>query len=123
MASPKTSAIVSRFLVGGLVVGILAGVTVGAISLFSVSVLEQITSGGGEVRTFEIALVALQYIAAFAVMDALTLVWITQPIIGYVVQSLSVLNAAALGGIHQRASDSGSGAEGFADALDVGAAF
>ena len=69
-----------------------------------------------------VALTAILYLAALVIASALSLVWITQPIIDHIVSSTAVENADALDAIHQRAMDSGADAEGFADALDVGGA-
>jgi len=62
------------------------------------------------------------YVLALAMAGALSLVWITQPIIDHIVNSLKVQNAEHLNAIKQRAHDTGADAEGFADALDVGGA-
>ncbi len=123
MASTKTSTVVSRIVIGGLAVSILAGIIFTIVAQLTAPVLAQVTSDSNSPGTaFSVVIVVLQYVAALAVMDALVLVWITQPIINHVVQSVSVMNVGALDGIHQRAVDPGADAEGFADALDVGGA-
>ncbi len=123
-SNPRTSTIIARIVFGGFIVSVLAGFIFAIAGLVTASVLAQITSGEGASATaITVVLVALQYIAALALVDALVLVWITQPIISHLVKSISILNAAALDNIHQRASDVGADAEGFADALDVGGTF
>lgn len=62
------------------------------------------------------------YVSMLLALGGLSLVWITQPIIGHVVQNITVQNAGHLDTIRQRAADAGADAEGFADALDVGGA-
>ncbi len=122
--NPRTSTIIARIVFGGIIISVLAGFIFAIAGLVTASVLAQITSGEGASATaIAVALVVLQYLAALAVVDALVLVWITQPIISHLVESVSILNAAALDDIRQRAFDAGADAEGFADALDVGGAF
>jgi hypothetical protein len=62
------------------------------------------------------------YVGMILLIGGLSLVLITQPIIRHVVESLTVTNADHLDTIRQRAADAGADAEGFADALDIGAA-
>ena len=53
---------------------------------------------------------------------ALSLVFITEPVIMHVVCETRVLNIDAMAAIRQRVADKGADAEGFADALDWGGA-
>ncbi len=120
-ADPKTSTIVARICLGGVAVSLIAGVILGLIGDYAMSAVSEIVvDGETSAMVLTVALVALQYLAALVLMDALVLAWITQPIIRHLVQSISVLNAEAIDAIRQRASDSGADAEGFADALDIG---
>jgi len=64
----------------------------------------------------------LSYVIFFLLFGGLFLVLITQKVIAHVVSNVTVLNADHLDTIRQRAADKGADAEGFADALDVGAA-
>lgn len=64
----------------------------------------------------------IAYVAFLLILGGLSLVLITQPIIHHVVESVTVNNAEHLDTIQQRAADAGADAEGFADALDIGAA-
>jgi len=45
------------------------------------------------------------------------------PVLGYFINNITINNASEIDTAHQRAKDNDTGAEGFADALDVGAAF
>jgi hypothetical protein len=62
------------------------------------------------------------YVGMILLIGGVSLVLITQPIIRHVVESITVTNADHLDTIRQRAADAGADAEGFADALDIGAA-
>lgn len=126
-ANTETGVIVSTVLVGGLVVGLLTGLVFAVVGVVASMVLGPLLVGSagaglGVGAVLGGVLLAGIYIAALAVAGALALVWITQPIIAHVVQTVTVRNADALDEIHQRAADTGADAEGFADALDVGGA-
>ena len=62
------------------------------------------------------------YIGFFLLLSALSFIWITQPIIGHVVENMSLSGAEHLDAIQQRSADAGADADGFADALDIGGA-
>ncbi|UXX84454.1 YjgN family protein [Roseovarius pelagicus] len=115
-ATPETRTIVKKIVVGGLVLGLLGGVMLGALGLVLMGLMED---GALPVGATLLPMVAA-YMLALAVIGALTLVWITQPIIAHVVATLKIENAGGLARIRQRAGDSGTDAEGFADALDIG---
>ncbi|WP_028957228.1 YjgN family protein [Sulfitobacter sp. 20_GPM-1509m] len=66
--------------------------------------------------------IAVLYVALILALGGLSLVMITQRIIGHVVSSVVVANAPHLDHVRQRAADPGADAEGFADALDIGGA-
>lgn len=122
-AQPETSQIVGTVLVGGIVV-VLATAAVGAVlggatMLFAGPGL----TGGSVISSFAgLAVIAMSYIGILAFASAMSLVWITQPIIEHLVNTVVIENAARLDEIRQRAPDTGADAEGFADALDVGGA-
>ena len=62
------------------------------------------------------------YLGLLLAFGGVSLVMITQKIIEHMVNSVTVHNADHLDTIRQRAADKGADAEGFADALDIGAA-
>jgi len=65
---------------------------------------------------------ALLYFSVFIIWGALTHVLVTLPVARHYAQTLAITGAASLPGIYQRARDELEQAEGFAEALDVGAA-
>ena len=78
-------------------------------------------SGFGEDAAL-IAGMALGYLSFFILFLVLRLIMVTQPVLREFVSSLTILNPEALDNIEQREGDDFVEAEGFADALDVGAA-
>lgn len=70
-----------------------------------------------------LGLIAVVYLLFFALFSALTHVFLTQPMLRLFAQSLEIEGAEALDRVRQRAGEDLAEAEGFADALDVGAAF
>ena len=69
-----------------------------------------------------IALTALCYFALFLLWGALRHAFVTMPLLRHYAETLTITGADALKGISQRARDEFSEAEGFAEALDLGAA-
>ena len=61
-------------------------------------------------------------IAAIATVSSARLAFIIQPIISHFVTTITIMNAQHLDDIKQRAADDMADADGFADALDTGAA-
>jgi len=57
-----------------------------------------------------------------AISSALSLIWVTQPILRHVVAGCLLHGASVLDGVVQRNADTDTDAEGFADALDIGGA-
>ena len=68
-----------------------------------------------------IALSVMCYFAIFLFWSALTRAWVTLPIARHYAGGLEISGIAALPHIHQRPRDESTQAEGFAEALDVGA--
>ena len=122
----KTSEVVGRYVGGFILISLVVGAVV-AVAAFIF---------GGVVSTFDpadpefgqttgvIGLVAfvVLYLGVMVAISVLTLIWITQPILEKYVTTLTINNAQALNDISQRDGDDFAEAEGFADALDVGAA-
>lgn len=121
-ATPETSIIVGTVIVGGLVVGLVVGLVFAVVGGIASSLMGPLMFGNPVAQIFGLIAVAAIYIMALAMAGALSLVWITQPIIDHVVTTLNVKGAEHLNTIKQRAHDDGADAEGFADALDVGGA-
>ena len=66
---------------------------------------------------------AVSYLLLLTVFGALSLVFISQPILGHFIASVTVTGGQALEAVRQRMADGGADAEGLADALDLGGAF
>lgn len=121
--APHPWKIVGRVLLGSAGVGVVFLLCVSAILTPAIGLL--IWSGTPDAQTVEssiFALTLLAYLIAFVLTDALILVFITQPVIAHLAACTTVLNPEALDRLQQREADRGIDAEGFADALDVGAA-
>ena len=121
-AEPRTGKVIGIYLLGMLIVGAIAAVIFAVIGgLFSALMFASFEAGTAPSPLLTLLPIAL-YLVALALIGALALVFITQPIIAHYTQTLTVLNPAALDAVAQRAHDAGADAEGFADALDIGAA-
>lgn len=108
-----SSQVIKVYILGGLAVGILSALVFGVLAVIAK------VAGVGMVSAIVIGVL---YLFAFVLIDAMTLAWITQPIITAYVSGVSVINIDAVAAIGQREADAGADAEGFADALDIGAA-
>lgn len=116
-ASPSTAEVIKIVILGGLAVGLIVSIAFAVLAAVGVGF-----SGPGGPGAFVVVLGALAYLAILVGAGALSLVMVTQPIIAHIANTLNVNNIEALAGIHQRATDRGADAEGFADALDIGGA-
>ncbi|MBP0483442.1 DUF898 family protein [Sagittula sp. M10.9X] len=72
-------------------------------------------------RTALIALSVMAYFSIFLVWTACTQAWVTLPLIRHYAQGLEVIGTEAMATFGQRPRDDHPEAEGFAEALDVGA--
>ncbi|MCR8824916.1 YjgN family protein [Pseudosulfitobacter koreensis] len=118
------AAIIGATIVGVLVMGLVLmaslGLSFGSVaSVFGDAGPGDFDPSGGILGGI---LVAVLYVALILALGGLSLVMITQRIIGHVVSSVVVGNAPHLEQVRQRAADPGADAEGFADALDIGGA-
>ncbi len=122
----STAEVVGIYIVGSLAIAVLGAI----LGYIATTVVAGALAGLGTVAfedlsniNFVVFLVpVLSYIIFFLLFGGLFLVLITQKVIAHVVSNVTVLNADHLDTIRQRAADKGADAEGFADALDVGAA-
>lgn len=131
-AELKTSDVLRHIIVGALLitgVGILGLVLISMVLGLTIGI--GMAAGGLEAAAVDAspALLGLAtlvtvvfYLGLILLIGGISLVLITQRIIADAVFSLSIGNVAALQKIRQRPADQGADAEGFADALDVGAA-
>ncbi|MFV0491039.1 MAG: YjgN family protein [Pseudorhodobacter sp.] len=121
-ASVKT--VLLRAFGGILLVGIIA---IAGFALLGVvgSYLSYMLGSSTEMTMGQILLIAfivLAYMALLIALGALSLVFITQPILAHLLNTLEIGNAEVLANVQQRAHDKGADAEGFAEALDIGGA-
>ncbi len=126
-SKPRTARIIGIYLLGGLIISMLApliaGLIGGILGILSNAALNGVDLGTGNVPAGALVGMALGYIAMFVIIGVLTLIFITQPVLKHYATVTSVQNAEALADVSQREGDEMIEAEGFADALDVGAGF
>ncbi len=126
-SEPRTARIIGIYLLGGLIISLLApiiaGLIGGILGVLSSQILSGVDVGLGETPAGVGVGIVLGYITLFVVLAVLSLIFIKQPIIEHFAQVTTVHNAEELDEIEQREGDQMIEAEGFADALDVGAGF
>jgi uncharacterized membrane protein YjgN (DUF898 family) len=120
-SDPRTGTVIGIYIGGGLITGLVAGLLFGLAGGILARVVGGIAGAGGTGPLGIVVVVAL-YLFAFALIGALSMAFIVQPIIAHFCTTLTVRNAAALAEIRQRAHDPSVDADGFADALDIGGA-
>jgi len=121
-ARPETRKIIGLVILGVLVVSLIMGVAFAMLAALASMVVGPAMMAPGPGHIVGLVLMAGLYLGALLMGGALSLVWITQPVIAHVISSITVQGADRLADIRQRAHDTGADAEGFADALDVGGA-
>ncbi len=126
-SEPRTGRIIGIYLLGGLIVSMLApmvaGLIGGIIGIISNIALSGVDLGTDDMPAGFVVGGVLGYVAFFVVAGVLSLIFITQPILEHYAQVTTVHNAEELADVKQREGDEMIEAEGFADALDVGAGF
>ncbi|PLS19991.1 DUF898 family protein [Neptunicoccus cionae] len=103
---------------------IIAGNFLGSSDLFAVEDLTEFDglADFGLAEAIGIFMVFVGYIMMLVLYGVFALIFVRQPVLEHYVQETQILNPAALDDIQQRSRDEMVEAEGFADALDVGAA-
>lgn len=134
VSEPSTGTVIKATILGGLLTSICASLLVAVISLIGFSVIGGIgeafnlmTSASsktvsGTAEVYSMAVFVLGYVALLLASGAFAMIFIVQPILQHYVLNTRILNIDALHDIAQRTGDDMVEAEGFADALDVGAA-
>ncbi len=126
----RTGRVIGIFLLGGFLVSVILSV-IGAV-LFAVltlvsgppvdftdpDALSTALSGGTALIGFVVI-----YLLLIVLGGAFTEIFVSMPLVQHYVETLRIENADALAAVRQRAEDDFMEADGFADALDVGAAF
>ena len=115
---PVTSEIVVRLFAVSVLTAILLAIFGGIVS----SVLNDLVTESPTEIIGPLLAMAIGYTGIFILGGALNLAWLIQPIIGDIVCTLKIKNHEDLDQITQRAAADGLDGEGFADALDIGAA-
>ncbi|MEP3637970.1 MAG: DUF898 family protein [Paracoccaceae bacterium] len=117
----RTGAVVKIAIIGTVVILVLLAVIGGVVSGIAYQMRDALI--GLESLPIGPTIISLVlYVAMIMITGGLSLVMITQPIIEYIVNNVTVDGADHLADIQQRPGDVGGDAEGFADALDVGGA-
>ena len=122
-AAPRAGRVVWLYLKGAVIVGLLGGVASGMIFAPVWSMMAGVEEPSALIAVEFAVLGVAAYLLVLTVFGALTLVFISQPILGHFVESVTVTGGEALDAVRQRVSDRGADAEGLADALDMGGAF
>jgi hypothetical protein len=113
---PSTGAVFGRVLGGSMLVGLAL-----VIALVPFGIAAAGLAHGGD-ETVIIITMAVGYIVALSLANAVSTAAVVQPIIRHFVTSTAVMTPSGLSAVRQRAQDDFADADGFADALDVGAA-
>ncbi len=119
-AAPRTGFVIKTYILGGLLVSLLASVAFGIVGAIAAAFIPLLENGVGMVA-FGIVM-AVGYVVALVLTQALSLILITQPVLAHYIEKLEIVNAEGLNRIAQREAETGVDAEGFADALDIGGA-
>ncbi|MFX0543972.1 DUF898 family protein [Roseovarius sp. S1116L3] len=118
-ASPETWAILWQIVGGALLVSLGSGMAFGVLGLVPATLLAM------DVLPLAVMVVplVLAYLLAMAISSALWMTCVAQPVLRHLVTRCRLEGPGALDDIRQRGADTGTDAEGFADALDIGGAF
>jgi uncharacterized membrane protein YjgN (DUF898 family) len=122
-AEPRAGAVVWAYLKGVLIVGLLGGFASAVIFAPLGAMMVGIEEASELVQLEFAVLGVVLYLLVLTVFGALSLVFISQPVLAHFVGSVTVTGVAALDAVRQRLADGGADAEGLADALDMGGAF
>lgn len=136
-SQPRTGKVIGLYMLGSTAASLIAS-TVATLLLGVAAGVLAATSGGAEMLDLDamiagdmpfdqatgmlaVAGLALFYMVFIVLFAALALVFIRQPLLAHYANETTILNTGGLRNITQRAGDEMVEAEGFADALDVGA--
>src|SRR6056297_1992949 len=120
-AEIDTTALVATVFLGSLAVILISAAVHGALGAGIFFVVIPAAMMGQGAMFIAVILIIVGYLLATAVISSLALVWIIQPMLHQIVDTITVHNADELNFIEQRSFDEGADAEGFADALDLAA--
>ncbi|MEO1563291.1 MAG: DUF898 family protein [Pseudomonadota bacterium] len=134
VSEPSTGKVFGQTLLGSFIASTIASAilavlaAVGAVFARIFGVMEDFDLMNPETidpafTTFMVIGLAILYVLFFALFVALSQVFVTQPILEHYMAQTQIINPTALDTIRQRDQDDFVEAEGFAEALDVGAGF
>lgn len=118
---PSTGTVIGIYIGGALIASLVGAAMIGVATGITTAMFGSMVGPGAPPGPVGFAVIAALFLGGLALIGALSVAFITQPTIAHFVGTTGILNPAALDTIRQRAADSGADAEGFADALDVGA--
>lgn len=123
VAAPRTGAVIKTYILGGLLLSLLVSVAFGIVGILATAFVP-LLSGTPSTATLVVmgGLLGIGYLVALVLVQALSMILITQPILAHYISTVTVQSASALNRIAQREAETGVDAEGFADALDIGGA-
>ncbi|MEM9715040.1 MAG: DUF898 family protein [Pseudomonadota bacterium] len=133
VSEPRTGKVIGQTLLGNFIASTIASLGVAIIvailaviarvtGMMDIVDLTDPTAFDGLATTGGIITIVILYVLFFAFFVALTQVFVTQPILEHYASQTQIINPQALDSILQRSQDDFAEAEGFAEALDVGAA-
>ncbi|MCP5086102.1 MAG: DUF898 domain-containing protein [Rhodobacteraceae bacterium] len=133
IAEPRPGKVFGIYVLGGILTSVCAGIFFSAFSIIAINVmggvdgLESLFEPGSGLgsslsQIIGAGLFGLGYLAMLIMSGVFAMIFITQPILEHYVKLTRIQNASELHDIEQRSRDEMVEAEGFADALDVGAA-
>ncbi|WP_425073899.1 YjgN family protein [Sagittula sp. S175] len=124
-SGPRTGTVIKTYILGGLLWSLLSSVVFGivfALAMPLIFMAENTTDPNMVTVGLLVALIAVGYLVGIVVMQALSMILITQPILAHYIQTITIVNPEGLDRVHQREALTGIDADGFADALDIGGA-
>lgn len=117
----KVGKVVTIIVVGTIIMAVVGGLIFGVAGAIFATIAETLVMGTAGVGAM--VAIAVLYVLALLIIGGLNLVMITQPMIEHIVNNVTIIDHDEhLTTLRQRAADTGTDAEGFADALDVGGA-
>ena len=127
-AAPRGGRVIWLYIKGALIVGLLTSLASAMLFGVAAAIAAQLSGFEAEpsaLLVVELAVIgALAYLVFLSVMGTLSLVFISQPVLGYLVGSVQLaVPDGFFDALHQARAQDGADADGFADALDIGGAF
>lgn len=127
-ADPRGGRVIWLYIKGGLIVGLLTSVASGVVFGAMAGISSQLVGFEAEpspLVVMELAVLgAVGYLVFLSVVSSLSLVFISQPVLGYLVGSIRIsVPEGFYDALQQARAEAGADADGFADALDIGGAF